>query len=116
MLFDLTHNTYNDFKTKPKPNISPYKQDDDDDDQNINANLFDDNEEEEVGNNDGDDVEEQEVDNNNNNGDDNNDRQNDDELVESPSPPLEIEGVVEGEADNGQLQSQGGLLTDDNEV
>lgn len=35
--------------------------------------------------------------------------------TESPSPSLEIEGIVEGEADTGQLEAQGGDLskTDD---
>lgn len=37
--------------------------------------------------------------------------------TESPSPSLEIEGIVEGEADTGQLEAQGGdLLNTDDEV
>lgn len=34
--------------------------------------------------------------------------------VESPSPPLEIEGVVKGDPENDQLQSEGGGFTEDN--
>lgn len=34
--------------------------------------------------------------------------------VESPSPALEIEGVVNGDPENDQLQSEGGGFTEDN--
>lgn len=33
---------------------------------------------------------------------------------ESPSPALEIEGVVKGDPENDQLQSEGGGFTEDN--
>lgn len=48
----------------------------------------------------------------------NHDEEEKDDVVDdevSPSPALEIEGVVRGEADNGGVQSEGGNFINDDE-